>query len=264
MIEAPLATPAAARGRRGFGRVDPLGVASLAAGVLLWQALSTAGVFSSTLISGPVDVAESVVNLVTGDYLWGHLRVTLQETVLGFAIGSGLAIPLGVFMGLDRRVRAVLEPYVVAFQVVPKIMLIPLFIVWFGFGTMPKIVTAATVSFFPTLVNTILGLSRDNEEQLMLLRSLRASRFQVFWRLQWPAALPSVVVGLETSITFAYLGAIVAEFVNAQEGMGVLLTTFTHQYQLSASYAVLAILAVLGSLLYYSVRGIGRKLVFWH
>lgn len=264
MSEALPATRAPGRRWRDRVRVDPLGVASLAAGVLLWQALSMAGVLSSTLISAPVDVARSVVDLVTGDYLWGHLRVTVQETVLGFAIGSGLAIPLGVAMGLDRRARAVLEPYVVAFQVVPKIMLIPLFIVWFGFGSTPKIVTAATVSFFPTLVNTILGLSRDNEEQLMLLRSLRSSRFQVFWKLQWPAALPSVVVGLETSITFAYLGAIVAEFVNAQEGMGVLLTTFTHQYQLSASFAVLAILAVLGSLLYYSVRGLGRKLVFWH
>lgn len=264
MINAPPATPVPSRRWRGRVRIDPLGMASLAAGVLLWQALSAAGVLSPTLISAPVDVAESLVNLLTGGYLWGHLRVTLQETVLGFAIGSGLAIPLGVFMGLDRRVRMVLEPYVVAFQVVPKIMLIPLFIVWFGFGTTPKIVTAATVSFFPTLVNTILGLARDNEEQLMLLRSLRASRFQVFWKLQWPAALPSVIVGLETSITFAYLGAIVAEFVNAQAGMGVLLTTFAHQYQLSASFAVLVILALLGSLLYYSVRGVGRKLVFWH
>lgn len=245
-------------------RVDLVSLLSLGAGVLLWQVLSSTGVFSSSLISAPGAVVRALVDLVRSGYLGGHVRVTVEETVLGFAIGAGSAIPVGVAMGLDRRARAVLEPYVVGFQVVPKIMLIPLFIAWFGFGTTPKIVTAATVSFFPTLVNTILGLSRDNDEQLMLLRSLRASRFQVFRKLQWPAALPSVIVGLETSITFAYLGAIVAEFVNAQEGLGVLLTTFTHQYQLSAAFAVLVLLALLGALLYYAVRLVGRKLVFWY
>lgn len=264
MIEASQAPPEAGRGRRRRLRADPLGLASLAAGGLLWQALSSAGVLSPTLISGPAEVLSSLADLVTGGYVWTHVRVTLEETVFGFALGAGLGLPLGVAMGLNARVRSVLEPYVVAFQVVPKIMLIPIFIVWFGFGTTPKIVTAATVSFFPTLVNTVLGLSRDTEEELMLLRSLKAGRVQVFWKLKWPAALPSVVVGLETSITFAFLGAIVAEYVNAQEGLGVLLTTFTHQYQLSAAFAVLVILALLGSLLYYSVRGIGRKLVFWH
>lgn len=245
-------------------RVDPVGAVSLLLGLALWQALSSAGLVSATLVSAPSDIVRALVDLVAGDYLGRAVWVTLVETVVGFLIGTALAIPLGVAMGLSRRARSVAEPYVVAFQVLPKIMLIPIFITWFGFGMTPKIVTAATTSFFPTLVNTILGLSRQADDQEMLLRSLRATRRQIFWKLQWPAALPSIVVGLETSITFAYLGAIVAEFVNAQEGLGVLLSTFTHQFQIASAFAVLAILAVLGSVLYYAVRGIGRTYVFWH
>lgn len=245
-------------------RLDPVGAVSLLLGLALWQALSAAGLVSATLVSAPSDIVRALADLLQGGYLGRAVWVTFVETVVGFLIGTALAVPLGVAMGLNKRTRSVAEPYVVAFQVLPKIMLIPIFITWFGFGMTPKIVTAATTSFFPTLVNTILGLSRAADDQEMLLRSLRATRSQIFWKLQWPAALPSIVVGLETSITFAYLGAIVAEFVNAQEGLGVLLSTFTHQFQIASAFAVLAILAVLGSVLYYAVRGLGRRYVFWH
>lgn len=243
---------------------DPVAVASLLLGLGLWEALAKGGVISSSLVSAPSDITRALITMIQAGYLPGNVWVTLEETLVGFLLGTALAIPLGVVMGLNKRARAVAEPYVVAFQVLPKIMLIPIFITWFGFGVTPKIVTAATTSFFPTLVNTILGLARENEDHTLLLRSLRARRGQIFWKLQWPAALPSVVVGLETSITFAYLGAIVAEFVNAQQGLGVLLSTFTHQYQIAAAFAVLVILAVIGSILYYVVHGIGRKLVFWY
>ncbi len=247
----------------GVRRVDPLSALSIGAGVLAWEILSRARVLSETLVPPPSAVAGALVMLLSAPWFATNLWATLSETLIGYAFASAIALLLGIALGLQRTIRTLLERYVVAFQVLPKVMLAPIFVTWFGFGLESKVVMAATLSFFPVFVNTILGLTRNVDEPVLLLRSLEASPQQIFWKVRWPVALPSIFAGLETSITIALLGSLTAELVNAQLGLGVLLNTFAHQYQLAAAFAVLVILAALGSGLFYSVRAIGRRVVFW-
>jgi len=262
-VSAPAVASMESRELRKSFPIDWLSVLSVLVAALAWEFFSRTGVFSTTLIPPPSTVLIKLWSLINADWFPPHLWTTVTETVAGFVLGAVIAIPLGVLLGLSRFWRGVAEPYVVGFQVLPKIMLIPLFIAWFGFGLAPKIITAAAIGFFPVLVNTMLGMSRDLDDELDLMRSLKASKAQIFWKLRWRSALPLVGAGLETSITVAYLGAIVAEFVNAQEGLGVLVSTFTHQYQLASAFAVLIIMAIVGSTLYGLLRVTTRRLIFW-
>lgn len=244
-------------------RLDPVSIGAVLGGLLVWEAAVQTGLVPTTLIAAPSSVAVALVNLLRESWFPRNVWVTLFETAAGFAIGSIVALILGVALGLQRIVYDVINAYVVAFQVVPKIVLAPIFITWFGFGLESKMVMAAAIAFFPVFVNTLLGLNRDIEQPVLLLRSLEASPWQVFWKARWPAALPSIFAGLEGSIGLAQVGAVIGEFINAQEGLGSLLLTFTHQYQIASAFAMLFLLAVIGYALYYLVHAIGGRVAFW-
>ncbi len=192
-----------------------------------------------------------------------HLEYTLLETVLGFIVGSSLGFFLGTAVAMSRWVEFFLYPYIVMFQSLPKVALAPIFITWFGFGLSSKIVMAATISFFPTLVNTIVGLGAVSEDARMLFRSLVAKRRDTFLKLQLPAALPYVFAGLKTSLTFAFIGAIVGEFVGANFGIGLLVETYNFQLDVPMVFALIVVLSVVGLALYLGFEYVDRKVVFW-
>jgi NitT/TauT family transport system permease protein len=151
----------------------------------------------------------------------------------------------------------------VAFQTVPKVSIAPLFILWFGYGVMSKIVIAAMVCFFPVLVSVMSAFHVTDRDQLDMMRACGASSWQTFIHLRIRAALPIIFNGLEIAAVFAVIGAVVGEFVGAQAGLGYLITTLNFNLDVPGVFAVLIVLSLLGIILHDIVRRIGRRLVFW-
>src|SRR5438067_5388805 len=149
------------------------------------------------------------------------------------------------------------------FQSMPKVALAPLIIVWFGLGLTSKVVNAALVAFFPLMVNTIVGLRSAEEDKVNLMKSLAATRTQIFWMLQLPNALPYIFAGLEIAMIFALIGAIVAEFVGAQSGLGMLIQSMNFTMDVAGQFSVLLILSILGLLLNTLVMQVRRRVLFW-
>jgi NitT/TauT family transport system permease protein len=156
-----------------------------------------------------------------------------------------------------------LYPFIVMFQAMPKVALIPLIVVWFGLGIASKVVSAALVAFFPLMVNTVAGLRSAEEDRINLMRSLAASRWQIFRMLQLPNAMPFIFAGLEIAMIFALIGAIVAELSNAQQGLGMMMQSLSFTMDVAGQFSILLILAVLGLVLNGTVSAIKRRVLFW-
>ena len=198
----------------------------------------------------------------TGLYL-EHLYYTMLETILGFLLGSALGFFLGTAVAMNRYVEYFFYPYIVMFQSLPKVALAPLIVIWFGLGLSSKIVNAALVAFFPLLVNTMVGLRSADEDRVNLMRSLAATRGQIFWMLQLPNAMPYIFAGLEIAMIFALIGAIVAEFVGAQSGLGMLIQSMNFTMDVAGQFSVLFILSMLGLALNTLVSEVRRRVLFW-
>lgn len=231
--------------------------------LVLWELVSRAGLVAPIVLPPPSRVWDGLVILFTAPWFPQHVWFTAAETLIGFAIGSLGAILLGIVMVNVPLFKEVVYPYVVAFQVMPKVVLAPIFITWFGFGIESKIVMAIAISFFPVVINTVVGLESIEEDASLLMRSLVASRRQIFWKLAWPTALPSIFAGLKTSLTLALIGALVAEFVTAKEGLGTLITTFSFELKVYLVFAVIIVVSVLGLAMYGIMEYLDRKVVFW-
>jgi NitT/TauT family transport system permease protein len=198
----------------------------------------------------------------SGIYL-DNFWITLAETLLGFALGSVLAFFLGTIVAMSRAVEYFLYPFIVMFQSMPKVALAPLIIVWFGLGLTSKVISAALVAFFPLLVNTIVGLRSADEDRVNLMRSLAATDTQIFWMLRLPSALPFIMAGLEVAMIFSLIGAIVAEFVGSESGLGMLIQSMNFSMDVAGQFAVLFILSVMGLGLNWVIILIRRRVLFW-
>lgn len=232
--------------------------------MLVWELLSVAEVIPSIILPAPTAIAQALVMLVTAEWFPEHLWATAFETVAGFVVGSVLGVVLGILLANIALFRKIAYPYIIAFQVMPKVVLAPIFLTWFGFGWNSKIAMAAAIAFFPVVVNTVLGLESVEENAVLLMRSLVASKWQTFTKLAFPNALPAIFAGLETSATIALIGALVAEFVTARQGLGLLLTTFNFEMKMALVFAVIVVVSLVGLALYGVVAYAQHKIVFWH
>lgn len=236
----------------------------LVAITLVWEWASRAGLVHAIILPPPSAVLSALGSLLTSTFLLPHIWMTVYETLVGFVLASAGAFVIAVLLSNFSFVRAVLYPYIVTFQVLPKVALAPIFITWLGFGLSSKIVLAATIAFFPVLVNTLAGLESVSEGSIALMRSLVSSRWQIFVRLSLPWSLPYVFAGLKTSLTLALIGAIVAEFEGAEQGLAVLIKSFSYQFQMPRVFAVLIVLGALGLLLYGLMEYLERRIVYWN
>jgi NitT/TauT family transport system permease protein len=228
-----------------------------------WEWIVRALAIPEFLVPAPSTVATALARgLRTGLYV-RNFGVTLTEALCGFLIASAAGIVLGAVIAQFRLLEQTLYPYLVALQTLPKIAIAPLIIVWFGFGISSKVIIAATVAFFPVLVNVIVGLKTVDPAKLDLMRSLRASRWQTFRLVTFPNALPFVFAGLDIAIVFSVLGAIVGEFVGAQEGLGNLILQFNFALDIAGVFAVLILLSFLGVALHLVMQAIQRRVIFW-
>jgi NitT/TauT family transport system permease protein len=240
-----------------------ISVLLLAVSLAAWEMIVRALDVPIFILPPPSKVAVALYRgLASGVYL-GHLRVTLVETILGFVVGSALGFVLGTAVAMNRYVDYFLYPYIVMFQSLPKVALAPLIVIWFGLGLTSKVINAALVAFFPLLVNTMVGLRSADEDRISLMRSLAASEGQIFWMLRLPNALPFVMAGLDIAMIFALIGAIVAEFVGATSGLGMLIQSMNFTMDVSGQFSVLLILSVVGLLLNRAILLVRRRVLFW-
>jgi NitT/TauT family transport system permease protein len=229
----------------------------------IWEFVSTSGMVDEIILPAPSSIADAMGQIVKESFFWDATWVTTQEAVIGFAAGVLVAWILGTLIGLFRGFSLAVYPPVVAFQIMPRVALAPVFLTWFGFGITSKIVMAATICFFPVLVNTILGMQGVSKDARALMRSLGASKWEEYRKLLLPASLPAIFASLKVAIALALIGAIVAEFLGASEGMGVLLREFSFQLRIAESFAVLVALSLLGLVLYGLAALLESRLIFW-
>ena len=247
---------------RGLGR--QVRRALLLVGTLLiWEAAVRALRVPAFVLPPPTRILAALLRGATSGLYLHHAWVTLLETLLGFALGSAVAFVLGTAVAASRTVEYYLYPYVVMFQSTPKVALAPLLVVWFGLGLTSKVVSAALIAFFPLLVNTVAGLRSADGERVDLMRSLGATRVQIYRMLRLPSSLPFVFAGLEVAMVFALIGAIVAEFVGANDGLGVLIQSGNYTMDVAGEFAVLFLLATLGLALNGVIVLVRRRLLFW-
>ena len=191
--------------------------------------------------------------------LWG----TLSNAAIGFAIGVALGLVIGSLMAEVPAIERLVMPYAFALQSLPKVAIAPLVVIWFGFGDGSKIAISALLSFFPVLINSFTGLRAVEPERLDLMRSLSATRFETYRIVKLPNAAPFIFAGLDMAVVYALLGAIVAEFLGAQRGMGVVITQAQAVSDVAGVFAALVILGMLGILLHAIVRWAEARIVHW-
>lgn len=224
----------------------------------LWEISVRSIGISPLVLPGPLRVIASLwANLSNGVFLV-HIGTTLVEIVLGFAAGATFGVVLGAllfhFPGAERVVR----PYIVASQALPKLALAPIFVLWFGFGLTPKVLITALIVFFPLFENSLAGFAAPTWGELELFRALRANRWQTFWRLRLPAALPFVFAGLRIAAILSVVGATVSEYVGANRGLGALIIAAQGTLDTAQMFAVFVLLTTIGLLLYGTVVMVER------
>ena len=192
-----------------------------------------------------------------------HSLVTAKEIVLGFLMAAAISIPLAFFIVSVKPIERAVYPVIVFFQLIPKIAIAPLFVVWFGFGLFPKVLLTFLLCFFPTLVASMTGFRALDERVLFLTESMGASWWQTFRYVRLPAAMTYIFAGLKVSIVFAATGAIVGEFVGANAGLGYLLLRGTSYLDMPLIFAVLVALSVVGIFFSYLVQYAERWLMPW-
>jgi NitT/TauT family transport system permease protein len=218
----------------------------------LWWAAIELFRIPAYLLPGPGGV---FARLVTDSaMLWTHSKVTLTEILLGFGLTVVTAIPLGLVIALSPLAKQLVYPPLMLMQLVPKIAVAPLFLVWLGFGIESKVLLTVLMTFFPLLLASISGFQILDDRLLYLTQSMGATRWQTFRYLRFPAALPVIFSGIKTSATIAATAAIVAEFVGANKGLGYVLLRGTSTMDIELVFAVLVVLTVVGIAVNYVVE----------
>jgi NitT/TauT family transport system permease protein len=240
-----------------------LGVLLFVVLVGVWQAAIEILEISPLLLPSPLAIVHALYDGMRSGILITHFGVTFFETIFGFTLGAALGLFVGALIGLFPLLEKTLYPYVVAFQTVPKVAIAPLFVVWFGFGISSKIVITATIAFFPVLASAIAGLQSTPADQIELLVVYTANRWQVFWKVRVPQALPYIMVGLDVGVVLAVIGAIVGEFVGAREGLGYLIIQRNFSLDMPGVFAILVLLAAMGIGLHLAIKALRHRVVFW-
>jgi ABC-type nitrate/sulfonate/bicarbonate transport system permease component/ABC-type nitrate/sulfonate/bicarbonate transport system ATPase subunit len=246
--------------RRVGDYVAPLALALAVLG--MWQLATIAWDVPTWQLPSPWGIGTKLFE--EWDLLAPHTWVTLKEVLLGFALAFVCGVALAIGIAYSRLLERAIYPYVIASQTLPVIAIAPMLVIWLGFGLMPKIVVVALISFFPIVVNTVDGLRSADPELFKLMRTLGASRWDIFRKAQVPSALPFLFSGTKIAIAVSVIGAVIGEWVGASEGLGYLITRSSAQFQSERLFAAIAILAAMGIGLFWLVGLIERLALPWY
>ena len=235
---------------------------SLAAFLVAWKVVTVVTGTPDYILPAPEVVASRALRAIGSGLLWEHTAVTLSEILLGLAVGATTAIAVGTALGKSVVVERVLSPYIVAAQSVPILALAPLLDIWFGGGLLARVLICALIVFFPLAIATMVGIRSADPLLIEMLRSLGATPAQLTTRLEIPSALPVIFGGLRVGVTLAVIGAVVAEWAGASQGLGVLINIANQGlFDTPLMFVALATLAVIGITLHGLVVAAERRLV---
>lgn len=229
-----------------------------------WKLYVEVADISKFVLPPPEDVGAAFVEIMGESSTWEHLRITVWEIMAGFVLALGAGFVIGVVIGELPAVERVVNPYLIVLQVLPKVAIIPLLLLWLGFGSSARVVIAAVFAFFPVTAGTRSGIRSVDHGQLDLATTLQASRWQRLWLIEIRSALPSILTGMEVAIVLATIGAVVAEYLSGGEGLGWLAVINLNQLQVDRLFAVIVLLCIVGVVLYTAVALLRRFVVPWH
>ncbi|WP_375449923.1 ABC transporter permease [uncultured Devosia sp.] len=189
--------------------------------------------------------------------------VTLSEVLIGFLCAVAVGVPLAVMIVYSRAMEKAVYPLIVASQTVPKVAIAPLLLTWFGYGMTPKIVIVVLLSFFPIVINSVMGLKSSSREMLYLARSMGASGWQTFWKFRLPQALPSIFAGLKLATVLSVIGAIVAEFIGADKGLGYLILVAGANFDITRQFAAIILITLIGVIFFVTLEQLERVFIPW-
>lgn len=229
---------------------------------VIWESVTRAGWVSPLILPSLSSIVHTAI--VKFPLLMQMSAITTMEFVLGFLLSVAVGLPLGAMIVYSRPLETAFYPILVAFQIVPKAAVAPIFIVWLGTGLSSKVLIAFAIAFFPVVIDTVVGLRSAQPETIHLLRSMGGNPFQVFWYVRFPNALPAIFGGLKVASTLAVVGAIVGEFVSAEKGLGYLVLVANGELDTRLVFACVLVLTLLGIIFYFVIEIIEKIVVHWH
>ncbi len=236
--------------------------ALVAAFLLMWQGAAEMLGVPAWLLPSPTDIVEALIS--SSQLLAQHAWVTLQEVLVGFAFSFVVGVGLAIAIAYSRTVEKAVYPFVVASQTVPVIAIAPILLIWFGYGLLPKVIVVALICFFPIVVNMVDGLRAVDSDLVNLMRSMGASRWQVFTKAQIPTSLPYLFSGTKVAIAVSVIGAVIGEWVGASAGLGYFMVRSAAQFQTARVFAAVVVLSVMGIALFGAAGMSERYLLPWH
>lgn len=237
-------------------------IATLALTVLVWEALTRFEVTPPYALPAPADVVMTLVR--EWRTLLTHTISTSIAIALGFLLSVAIGVPLGVLIATSRVFEKSVYPLLVGSQAVPKLALAPLFVVWFGFGLLPKVVMTFLIAVFPIVVSTVQGIASVETELEFLARSMGLGQYRTFRMIRLHRALPTIFSGLKVAITLAVVGAVVGEFTGSDRGLGTLMLRAIGVVNTPMLFAALVVLTVLAIALFALMELLERLVIPWH
>ncbi|MFD2612341.1 ABC transporter permease [Paenibacillus gansuensis] len=237
-------------------------LAGIAAFLLIWQAATSVFAISEWLLPSPWQVAKEA--FVSADRVWMHSQSTAMLAAGGFALSVAMGLLCAVLLHLFPLLRELAQPFLILSQSVPSIVLAPLLVLWLGFGIMPKLVIIVLVCFFPVLIAALGGFAQADRTMLQYLQMIGSSRLQIFRKLEFPGALPALFSGLRISATYSITGAVIAEWLGAEKGIGVYMTLASSSYRADRVFVAIGVIVALSLLLFGLVQVLERYLIPWN
>ena len=228
---------------------------------LLWEALCWLFNVSDIILPKPSQIIVTLVQRAPA--LWPHTVQTLYTTLVGFGFGIVIGIALGVLIGSSRLAYDVAYPLLVGFASIPKVAVVPIFVLWFGSGTVPAVLTAMIMCIFPIVVNVATGLATTEPELEDVMRALRATKLDILWNVGLPRTMPFFFASLKVAVTLAFVGTVISETVASNRGIGNVMMIASSNFDVPLVFAGLIILAILGVALYAVFSLIESKITGW-
>jgi NitT/TauT family transport system permease protein len=231
---------------------------------LFWKAVIELTGVSRFVLPEPEEAFGALWGLLQEPETWNHARITATESVAGFMIAVVLGVIVGAILGRIVWLERALSPAIIAFQVLPKVALVPLLIIWFGFGMTSKVLLATILAFFPVMLNVLLGVRSVEQGQREVMRSLNATRRQTFSQLEMRSLMPYLFAGMEVGIVLATTGAIVGEYLGGNQGLGFMVVSAMNSLDAARTFALILLLSIMGLVLFLIVNELKRFFIPWH
>ena len=261
--------PAPANGRKRDGRRRDLVLVSvgrlavLGAILGIWEIIVIFKLVNPVLASSPAAVGQYLIHSFGNGEMMDNLVPTVEATLIAFVLASACGVVIGLFLGVLPRVARIFDPYITAFNSLPRIALAPLFVIYFGIDMSAKIALAFTIVVFVVLVNTYAGVLSVDPDLRRLAALHRLTKVQMFGKVLFPTAVPMIFAGLRLGIIYSFLGVVTSELIAARDGLGLLVAQYSNTFQMANVYGLIIVLALVASLFTFLMGLVERHLLRW-